>query len=179
MAEQQPRPIYGLTGGMGSGKSTVARRFEENGAYVVDADQVVCDLQLPGSPMLDIMVAVLGEDIIVGGELDRKKVATRIFGDKELNSRLRVAMNPGIYAEVEKRVSQASEGDTVIYDVPLLDKTRKVGGQALTGIIVVDTPVELAVERLRDGRGINQQEALRRLSHQISREERGSYLPIT
>lgn len=170
--ESRHPEVYGLTGGMGSGKSTVAKRFKTNGAHIVDADQVVHDLQQPGSPMLDVMARVLGDDIIVDGHLDRTLVADRIFSDKGLNSRLKAAMYPGIFTEIDSRASQAESDETVIFDTPILDPAIQIGGHALSGIIVVDTPVDLAVERLREGRGISEEEARRRLSHQISREER-------
>lgn len=164
--------IYAATGGMGSGKSTVSKRFKDNGAVVVDADQVVRDLQVPGSPMLEVMAGVLGDDIIVDGELDRERVSSLIFSDASLNKQLRNAMNPGIFAEIEARVSRARDDDTVIFDVPLLNPAIKIGERALTGIIVVDVPTELAIERLRKYRHITESEARRRLAHQISREQR-------
>lgn len=170
--ELKQAEIYAVTGGMGSGKSTVSKRFNTNGAVVVDADQVVRDLQLPGSPMLEVMAGVLGDDIIVDGGLDRERVSSLIFSDTSLNERLRSAMNPGIFAEIEARVSRAREDDTVIFDVPLLNPAIKIGERALSGIIVVDVPIELAVERLSKYRHVSEAEARRRLSHQISREQR-------
>lgn len=170
--ESRHPEVYGLTGGMGSGKSTVAKRFKTNGAHIVDADQVVHDLQEPGSPMLGVMSEVLGGDIVVDGRLDRTLVADRIFSDRELNSRLKAAMYPSIFAEIDSRAARAAPSETVIFDTPILDPAIQIGGRALSGVVVVDTPVDLAVERLREGRGISKDEASRRLSHQISREER-------
>lgn len=173
--ENMQAEVYGLTGGMGSGKSTVAKRFRHNGASIVDADQVVRDLQEPGQPMLGVMAEILGDDIIVDGALARDLVASRIFSDRELNTRLKAAMYPAIYDEIERRVSRVSPDQTIIYDTPILDPRMRIGERALSGIVVVDTPVDLAVERLKDGRGIDEQEARRRLGHQISREERLSF----
>ena len=165
--------IYGLTGGMGSGKSTAARRFKDNGAFVVDADQVVHDLQTPGSHMLCAMAEILGDDILgEDGALNRQLVAERFFTNQELNLALKTAMNPAIFAEIENRVAVADQDDTIIFDVPLLDPAIKLGGRALSGVIVVDVSVEDAVRRLKEGRGIDETEALRRLSHQISRGDR-------
>ena len=81
-------------------------------------------------------------------------------------------MSPGIFAEMEARVQKARESDTVILDIPLLNPALKIGERALSGVIVVDVPTELAIERLRKYRDVSKEEAVRRLSHQIPREDR-------
>lgn len=164
--------VYALTGGMGSGKSTTARRFEYNGAKIVDADQVVHDLQAPGMPMLDVMAHILGDDIVVDGVLDRAAVAAKIFTDADSKAAVQAAINPAIFAEIERRVLAVRSNEIVIYDTPLLNPAMHIGRAALTGIIVVDVPEELAIERLQKYRGVTEVEARRRLAQQISREER-------
>lgn len=164
--------IVGLTGGIGSGKSTVAELLVERGAVLVDADAIVRELQQPGQPVLAAMVAAFGEGIIdADGRLDRQAVAARVFGDAEALATLNGIVHPAVRDELARRVLAVAEAgaEVVLLDIPLVTDPRRDGMQAL---LVVDTPVEVAVERLVSQRGMDEADARARIAAQISREER-------
>lgn len=164
--------IVGLTGGIGSGKSTVAQLLEERGAVLVDADAIVRELQSPGQPVLEAMVAAFGPDIVdAGGRLDRQAVADRVFRDPDALATLNAIVHPAVRAEIARRVSaaEAAGAEVVVLDIPLVSDPRRDGMQAL---LVVDTPVEVAVERLVTQRGMSEDDARARVAQQISREQR-------
>lgn len=161
----------GLTGGIGSGKSTVARMLARRGAVVVDADAIVHELQAPGAPMLDVLAERFGRGIIRDdGSLDRAKLAEIAFGDDEAVEDLNAVVHPAVRAEMAARVGQhVGTNNVVVLDVPLVTGQRPEGTSAL---VVVDTPVEVAIERLVSQRGMSEDDARARLSKQISREDR-------
>ena len=161
----------GLTGGIGSGKSTVARALVARGATLIDADAIVRDVQAPGSPVLDDMVEAFGDRILrADGSLDRAKVAGVVFGDAAMLARLNDIVHPAVIDEMTRRRTLLADSDaTVLLDVPLLIET---GFEHLGGIIVVDVDPETAVERLVEQRGFTRDDARARMAMQISREER-------
>ena len=161
----------GLTGGIGSGKSTVAQALVARGATLIDADAVVRDLQAPGSPVLADMVGVFGDDILRSdGSLDRAKVAGVVFGDAAMLARLNDIVHPAVINEMTRRRTLLADSDaTVLLDVPLLIET---GFEHLGGIIVVDVDPEVAVQRLVEQRGFTVDDARARIAMQMSREER-------
>ncbi len=142
----------GLTGGIGSGKTTVSGMLGERGAVVVDADAIVRDLQEPGQPVLAEMVSHFGDEILhPDGTLDRAAVAARVFGDREQLDALGRIVHPAVQAELARRVAEQAELDNVvILDIPLLAES---GWEGLIGTIVIDLDPELAVKRLVDFRG--------------------------
>jgi dephospho-CoA kinase len=162
--------VVGLTGGIGSGKSAVASRLVERGATLIDADAIVKDLQQPGRPVFDAMVERFGESIVTpDGTLDRPAVAALVFGDEGALADLNRIVHPAVQAEMAARIGAAAGTDAiVIMDIPLLTDKRAGMGH----VIVVDTPVELAVERLVAQRGFSEDDARARVASQISREER-------
>lgn len=162
--------LVGLTGGIGSGKSTVAAMLTARGAVVVDADQVVRDVQRPGSPVLTKLAERFGPEVIGSdGELDRAAVAAKAFGDPEALADLNKIVHPAVGEEMNRRVEELSHTDhVVVLDIPLLAERPREGLQAT---IVVDVPPELQLERLR-GRGMDPDDAAARISRQASREDR-------
>jgi dephospho-CoA kinase len=164
--------VVGLTGGIGSGKSTVASLLRERGAVVVDADAVVRELQEPGMPVFEAMVERFGDGIVgEGGALDRQAVADIVFNDAEALAALNGIVHPAVGLEVLNRIA-AHEGTdhVVIADIPLLaEGTSAIG---MSGVLVVDTPTEMQVARLVGSRGFSEPDARARISRQATREER-------
>lgn len=161
----------GLTGGIGSGKSTVAAMLVEKGAVLIDADAIVREVQEPGTPVFKAMVERFGEGIVAAdGTLDRAAVAAIVFSDPEELKALNAIVHPAVADEMTRRREALAATDaTVLLDIPLLVESQYSG---LAGIIVVDVDPELAVERLVRYRGFTEEDARARISRQASREER-------
>lgn len=161
----------GLTGGIGSGKSTVAEMLVARGAHLIDADVIVRDLQEPGQPVLVAMVERFGADILQeDGTLLRQAVADIVFADKDELKALNAIVHPAVRDEMTRRREALADTDeTVILDIPLLNKKMHTG---LAGIVVVDCPTEVAVERLMLFRAFAREDAEARIANQISRDER-------
>jgi dephospho-CoA kinase len=163
--------LVGLTGGIGSGKSTVAALLAERGAVVVDADAITRRLQQPGQPVFDAMVERFGAGIVAGdGTLDRPAVAAIVFSDEQARKDLEAIVHPAVGAEMLE-ILQASAGTDriVVYDVPLLVESGKTGYGA---VVVVDVDPEVAVARLVAHRGFDEADARARIARQATREER-------
>ena len=163
--------VIGLTGGIGSGKSTVSAALAERGAVVVDADAITRELQGPGQPVLAAMVERFGPQILrPDGTLDRQAVADVVFVDAEALADLNAIVHPAVGAEIAGRLAVLAEtDDVVILDVPLLVES---GRDDMAGTIVVDTDPEVAVERLVAHRGFAEADARARIARQASREDR-------
>lgn len=163
--------LIGLTGGIGSGKSTVSGLLAERGAVILDADAIVHELQAPGQPVFSAMVDAFGEEIVAeDGTLDRQAVADRVFGDADALKLLNGLVHPAVRHEMAVRVLALAETDSiVVMDVPLLTESGMIG---MSGVIVVDVDPETAVRRLVDFRGFSEEDARARISRQASREER-------
>lgn len=160
----------GLTGGIGSGKSTVAAMLAAKGAVVIDADQIARDIVEPGSPVLDELVAVFGEGILrADGTLDRGELARLAFTDSKRTQDLNSIMHPRISAESSARISAAPPGSLVVYDMPLLVETGQ--SSSVDRVIVVDVPVETQRQRAIS-RGLESQDVDRRIDAQATREQR-------
>lgn len=170
--------VVGLTGGMGSGKSTVAAELARLGAHVVDADAVAREIVEVGEPALDEIrdrfgVGVLRDD----GSLDRAALAAIVFRDETARADLNAITHPRIGERIAERVAALAGGPRehegpriVVIDHPLLVET----GQAahFPAVIVVVAPEDIRVRRLRDGRGIDPDDARARIASQASDEER-------
>jgi dephospho-CoA kinase len=163
--------LVGLTGGIGAGKSTVSSRLRARGAVIVDADAITKELQQPGTEVFAAMVARLG-DRIVGpdGTLDRQAVADIVFNDPEELKALNAIVHPAVGIEIFKRIEENTATDNVvILDIPLLVEG---GRYKVGGVLVVDTPVDVAVRRLVELRGMDETDARARIANQVSREDR-------
>jgi dephospho-CoA kinase len=163
--------LLGLTGGIGSGKSTVSAEFARRGAIVIDADLVVRELQSPGGAVLAAMVEHFGDTILAtDGTLNRQAVADIVFNDPEQLKALNAIVHPRVGEEIDGRIEAQRESDNVvILDVPLLVESKAYETE---GIIVVDTDPEIAVQRLVEFRGFNADDARARMKLQATREER-------
>ncbi|NLD76885.1 MAG: dephospho-CoA kinase [Acidimicrobiales bacterium] len=163
--------LIGLTGGMGSGKSSVSKRLAEHGAVVIDADAITRELQEPGQAVLAAMVDRFGSRILTGdGSLDRQAVADIVFSDAEALGDLNRIVHPAVGAEIARRLeAEVSSGNVVVLDVPLLVES---GRSDMAATIVVDVDPELAVRRLVEHRGVREDDARARMALQATREER-------
>ena len=163
--------LVGLTGGIGAGKSTVSELLAERGAAIVDADQIARDLQSPGSPVLAAMAQRFGDHIIAtDGSLDRAAVAAIVFNDEAALKDLNGIVHPAMQDEIQRQIDAHRGTDrVVVLDFPLLGENPRKG---LSATIVVDIPVDDAVARLVEQRGMDEADARARIGSQISREER-------
>jgi len=160
----------GLTGGIGSGKSTVASMLAAKGAVIIDADQISREIVEPGTPALAEIVTVFGTGVLrEDGTLNRGELARLAFADKNLTKRLNAIMHPRISAESAARIAAAPDGSIVIYDMPLLIETKQ--DSAVDYIIVVDVPVETQRERAIK-RGLEAEDVDRRIEAQATRQQR-------
>ena len=161
----------GLTGGIGSGKSTVAGLLVDRGATLLDADAIVRELQQPGTAVFAAMVARWGDEVVADdGTLDRGAVAARAFTDPDELVALNAIVHPAVGDEMTRRRRDlATTDDTVVLDIPLLVES---GHEGLGGVIVVDVDPELALARLVVSRGLTAEDARNRIARQASREER-------
>ena len=161
----------GLTGGIGSGKSTVSALLAARGAVVVDADAITRELQRPGTEVFQAMVDRFGPGIVAAdGTLDRQAVADLVFGDPAALADLNAIVHPAVGAEIARRLAEEAETDhLVVLDVPLLVES---GRSDLAGLVVVDVDPEVAVERLVAQRGMREDDARARMARQVGREDR-------
>jgi len=165
----------GLTGGIGSGKSTVARLLAELGARVIDADRIVHELQAPGAPLLAEIVRAFGPGILrPDGSLDRPALGAIVFQDPEARTRLNQIVHPRVGEEMARREREAREAGAplVVLDVPLLLEGRKAGtGTAarlgFDAIVVVWVTEAIQIERTMARDGCSREEALRRIHAQM------------
>jgi len=162
--------IIGLTGGIGSGKSTVAGYFAQHGIPVIDADQLTRELVVPGSPALNEIINVFGSNILLpDGSLDRHQLRRRVFADPDQKRRLEAILHPRVYTELRYR-TQALRTPYCIWVVPLLLET---GGTALVDrVLVVDAPESLQRQRVLRRSGMDENTLQAILSNQANRAER-------
>lgn len=163
--------LVALTGGIGSGKSTVSALLAARGALIIDADAIVRELQEAGQPLLRRLAERFGEHIIrPDGSLDRAALAAIAFHDDAALADLNAIVHPAVREEMSRRVAEAAPTDrVVVMDVPLLNVRAD---HDVAAVIVVDVPVETAVQRLVEYRGMDEADARARIAKQISREER-------
>jgi dephospho-CoA kinase len=167
-------PLVALTGGIASGKSTIARRLAERGAVVVDADQLVREVQAPGTPVLATIAETFGERMLrPDGSLDREALGARVFGDAAAIAQLNAIVHPAVRAESARRFEAAFAADpdaVVVYDVPLLVEARVDDPWQL--VVVAHAPAEVRVERLIGLRGLSPADAAARIASQVPDEAR-------
>lgn len=163
--------LVGLTGGIGSGKSTVSTLLSERGAVIIDADAITREVQQPGSPVISRLVERFGPSIVAAdGSLDRPAVAAIVFNDPDALKSLNEIVHPAVGQEMNRRmIEQRSTDHVVVLDIPLLTENPREG---LQGRIVVDVPVETQVRRLVEFRGFDEADARARIGRQATREAR-------
>ncbi|MDQ1706314.1 MAG: dephospho-CoA kinase [Frankiaceae bacterium] len=166
--------VVGLTGGIGSGKSEVARRLAALGAVVIDADAIAREVVEPGTPGLAQVVEAFGSDVLTAdGSLDRDRLAAVVFGDDAQRQRLNAIVHPLVGAAMIERTAQAQAADpdaVVVNDVPLLVE----GGLSdrYDVVIVVDSDPGTQLRRLVAQRGMTELDAKARIAVQATREQR-------
>jgi dephospho-CoA kinase len=164
--------LVGLTGGIGSGKSTVAALLRQRGSVVVDADVIARQVVEPKTPALAALVDRFGEQILgSNGKLDRAKLAELAFATEESRRALEAITHPAINEEFTRQMLAAPPDAIVICDVPLLAESDQARNRGYPVVIVVESPIEVRLDRLEQ-RGITREDAWRRISAQASDEER-------
>lgn len=163
--------LVGLTGGIGSGKSTVSALLAERGALVVDADAIVREVQAPGTEVFAAIVERFGPAVVApDGTLDRQAVADLVFTDDAALKDLNAIVHPAVGAEIARRLEEAAGTDrVVILDVPLLVES---GRDDMAALLVVDVDPDLAVARVVAQRGMREDDVRARIARQASREDR-------
>ncbi|NDU77393.1 dephospho-CoA kinase [Actinomadura sp. DSM 109109] len=161
----------GLTGGIGSGKSEVARRLREHGAVVIDADRIAREVVEPGTPGLAAVAAEFGDDVLLpSGALDREKVGRIVFADADRLAALNAIVHPLVGERMQELMDSAPADAVVVYDVPLLVENGLAG--MYDEVVVVDAPEETQLDRLVARRGMTEEDARARMAAQASRAER-------
>lgn len=160
--------VFGLTGGIASGKSTVAALLRELGAPVVDADALAREVVAPGSPGLAEIVARFGDQVLLpDGQLDRKQVGALVFGDDEARQALEAITHPRIAAAGQERLAalRAAGEPVAFYEAALI--VEKGLQRGLDGLVVVAVPEPVQIERLRARDGIDAEAARARIRAQL------------
>jgi len=170
--------VVGLTGGIGSGKSTVAALLAARGARVIDADAIVHELQAPGQPVLGRIAEAFGPEVLrPDGTLDREALGARVFRDPQARERLNRIVHPAVGTEMARRLeaARASDAPLVVLDVPLLLEGRRAGGGGRVpydAVVVVWVPEPVQVARTVKRDGCAREEALRRIRAQMPLDEK-------
>jgi dephospho-CoA kinase len=172
--------VVGLSGGIGSGKTTVARMLEKLGAVIIDADAIVHELQAPGQPLVDEIADAFGPDVLdEAGALDREALGAIVFRDEEARRRLGQLVHPKVGAEMMRRLAEAQRANAplIVLDIPLLFEGRKAGtGSAslmdFAATILVWVPRELQIERQVTRDGYGRDEAERRVAAQMPLDDK-------
>ncbi|MGY6213771.1 dephospho-CoA kinase [Methylolobus aquaticus] len=160
----------GLTGGIGSGKSTVARAFAARGVPVLDADEIARKLVQPGTPAIGSIVAAFGSELLRGGQLDRAALREVIFHDDRKRLQLEAILHPLVFRELALQAGQLSDEPYGILCIPLLIETGR--RDFVDRLLVVDCPVALQIERVMRRDGSSEDTIRRIIARQASREER-------
>ena len=163
----------GLTGGIGAGKSTVARLLAEHGAIVLDADLAARAVVEPGTGGLAEIARTFGPGVLrEDGSLDRAALAEIVFADEEQRRRLNAIVHPRVRTWMAERVAAVPEGSVVVEDVPLL--VEGGGARLFEYVVVVDADDETRIGRLVGDRGMTERDARARIAAQASREQRNA-----
>lgn len=166
--------LIGLTGGIASGKSTVARRLVEHGAVHIDADELARRVVEPGKPAFDAIVEEFGAGVLRhDGTLDRAKLGSRVFGDDAARAKLNAIVHPAVRALSTKLIEKAECEDpdaVVVYDVPLLVEASV--DHPFDLIVVTSAPKRTQVKRLVEERGLDTVQAEARVDAQVDNTER-------
>ena len=160
-----------LTGGIGSGKSLVGEYLEELGAVVIDSDELARSVIERGSPGYEEVLAVFGDEILSEGEIDRKKLAARVFSDEPALKQLEAIIHPRVRETAEKLTRNLGADAIVVNQIPLLFETD--GAKRFDYVITVECAEGIRVERLKE-RGMKEYEISTRMQAQASDEQRAS-----
>jgi dephospho-CoA kinase len=161
-----------LTGGIGSGKSTVAKRLAELGAVVVDADAIAREVVDVGTPGLDAVIARFGREFLnADGSLDRRRLGRRVFDDRSALDDLNAIVHPLVAERSRELIAAVPSDGVVVYDIPLLVEGGEGRVREYDAVIVVEAPLEQRLERL-ERRGLPVDEARSRIAQQASDSER-------
>ena len=160
-----------LTGGIGAGKTTVARLLAQRGAILIDSDVLSREVVEPGTPGLEAIVERFGPAVLAAdGSLDRKALGTIIFADAQARADLNGIVHPEVRRRRAELIASAPDGSIVISVIPLLVEGGLQDG--FDGVIVVDVPIDTQVDRLKARSDLDDQQARARVNAQASRDER-------
>jgi dephospho-CoA kinase len=163
----------GLTGGVASGKSTVATLLVEQGAVLIDADTLSREVVAAGTPGFSAVREAFGEDVVgPDGELDRPALGRVVFADPEARRRLEAIVHPLVFERMQELEQAASSDAVVVHDIPLLAERGPGGTDEFDAVVVVDAPEDLQVQRMTTDRGWTPEDARSRIAAQASREDR-------
>lgn len=164
--------LVGLTGGVGSGKSTVAEMMRELGADVVDADEATHAVYEPGSPGFDAVVREFGDEYVDGGRIDRSRLGALVFRDDDARRRLNSIVHPLVREWMAQRTAEAAErgAEVVVQDVPLLFENGLE--RLFSTVVLVYVPEEVQVERLVSGRSFTPERARAMIAAQMPIESK-------
>lgn len=164
--------LIGLTGGIASGKSTVAEQWKSLGADVIDADELARLAVIPGSLGLHEVVERFGTEVLLeSGELDRKALASMVFNDTRNRKDLEAILHP-IIRELSLEKIKSSKSKLVVYVIPLLVETQS--NLPFDYVVTVEAPESVRLERLKDTRGFSESEARARVDTQASAVDRAN-----
>ena len=165
--------VIGITGGTGSGKSEAARRFEELGFPVIDADRIGHEVLEPGGEAAPAVMTAFGPGILSAGQIDRKKLGARIFAEPEARQQLNAITHPCIKREIKRRIrALAAQGHrTVFLDAALIAESGQ-REQCLDGLILVTCPESVRLQRLMETRGLARGEAMARIRAQTPPDQK-------
>jgi dephospho-CoA kinase len=169
--------LIGLTGGAGSGKSTVSAMLKELGAAVIDADEATHAVYEPGSPGFDAVVREFGPEYVRDGRIDRAQLGQLVFNDKDARRRLNAIVHPLVREWMAARTVEAVEAgsEVVVQDVPLLFENGLAG--LYSTVVLVYVPEHLQVKRLVEGRGLTHERARAMIAAQMPIEEKRKLAP--
>lgn len=161
----------GLTGGVASGKSTVATMLAEQGAVIIDADALAREVVAKGTAGLAAVVEEFGEELLdAEGGLDRPAMGRLVFNDEGARKRLESIVHPLVFERIVELEEQSADQAVVVHDIPLLTESGRA--DTFDAVIVVDAPPELQVERMTQDRGWTRADAESRIRAQATREDR-------
>lgn len=164
--------VIGLTGGIASGKSTVAKMLADEGAEIIDADLLARQAVQPGRPAYAAVVAAFGSQVVAGdGQLDRQRLGTLVFADEGRRKQLEDLIHPFVREQTEKQRTEMARrrpGALIVLDVPLLFESEMDRG--LSEIVVVYVPKAVQLERLMGRDGLSETAARARIATQLDLE---------
>ena len=163
----------GLTGGIASGKSTVAQMLVDLGAVLIDGDALAREVVARGTPGLAQVVEEFGEELLTPeGDLDRPALGRIVFSDGSARRRLEAITHPLIFERYAELEAAAPPDAVVVHDIPLLAESGRARADTFDAVIVVDVPAELQIERMMRDRGWTREDAESRIAAQASRDDR-------